>query len=226
MTFRLGAYDHSREFIIDPVISYAGYFGGAGEDEINGSALNASNQLYAVGQTHSAALPGATGEFQSARDPGKNSNYHDAFVTKFSADGSSIVWTTYLSGGFDDFATVVAVNAQDQAYVVGYTQSCGAPNTGARFPFTADAVQTLCSPDVLGFNNYESVGSSYDAYLMELSADGKSVLYGTPLGGSDNDQQCCAGRRRAGLYRRRNLLHPIPVCGVVKSVRCAELSRQ
>ena len=185
--FKLGAYDHSRQLIIDPVISYASYFGGTAEDEINGSALNGANQLYVVGQSHSSDLPGAAGEFQGGRIAGKNDNYHDAFVTKFSADGSTVVWTTYLAGSQDDFATAVAVNAADQAYVVGYTNSCGPPSSTPSFPFTSDAVQTLCSPAVLGFNNYESNGGSYDAFLVKLSADGKTLLYGTPLGGGNND---------------------------------------
>jgi hypothetical protein len=185
--FKLAAYDLRKELIIDPVISYASYFGGTGEDEINGSALNGTNQLYVVGQTHSATLPGTAGEYQSAQLAGKNGNYHDAFVTKFSADGSSVIWTTYLQGSQDDFATAVAVNAADQAYVVGYTNSCGPPSSTPSFPFTSDAVQTLCSPAVLGFNNYESNGGSYDAFLVKLSSDGKTLLYGTPLGGGNDD---------------------------------------
>jgi hypothetical protein len=189
VSFRLGAYDHAQPLVIDPLISYASYFGGAGEDEINGSALNASNQLYAVGQTFSTTLPATSGEFETGPIAGNNG--HDAFVTKFSADGRSVLWTTYLSGNGDDFATAVAVNSSDEAYVVGYTNSCGSGGTSyataGEFPFTASAVQSLCSPDVIGFNNFESNGGSYDAFLVKLSADGRSELYGTPLGGSAND---------------------------------------
>ena len=76
--FALGAYDRSHELVIDPVISYASYFGGSGEDEINASALNAQNQLYAVGQTYSTALPATAGEFQTGSVAGDNG--HDAFV--------------------------------------------------------------------------------------------------------------------------------------------------
>ena len=189
VTFHLGPYDHSRELVIDPLISYASYFGGAGEDEINGSALNASNQLYAVGQTYSITLPGTSGEFQIG--PAAGDNGHDAFVTKFSADGTSVLWTTYLSGSGDDFATAVAVNSSDEAYVVGYTNSCGSGGTNyttaGEFPFTSSAVQSLCNPDDIGFNNFESNGGNYDAFLVKLSADGRSELYGTPLGGTAND---------------------------------------
>jgi hypothetical protein len=193
--FHVGEYDHSRELVIDPIISYGSYFGGSGEDEINGSVLNASNQLYAVGQTFSPTLPSGTGEFQPARGANKNSNFHDGFVTKFSADGSTVLWTTYLSGSQDDFATSVAVNASDEAYVVGYTNSCGAdnripgvaPNTAVSFPFTGDAIQTLCSPNVIGFDTYESNGGNYTTFLVKLSSDGKTELYGTPIGGSSGE---------------------------------------
>jgi hypothetical protein len=191
--FSVGPYDHSRELVIDPIVSYGSYFGGSGEDEINGSALNASNQLYIVGQTFSPTLPSDAGEFQSA--PTAVNNGHAAFVAKFSADGSAVLWTTYLDGSQDDFATAVAVNASDEAYVVGYTNSCGAdnsipgvaPNTALSFPFTTDAVQKLCSPVNNGAGNLEINGASYDAFLVKLSSDGKSELYGTPLGGSQND---------------------------------------
>ena len=77
LAFKVGNYDHARELVIDPVISYGSYFGGSVEDEINGSALNSSNQLYAVGQTFSPTLPSGTGEFQPSRSGNKNSNYHD-----------------------------------------------------------------------------------------------------------------------------------------------------
>jgi hypothetical protein len=193
--FRLGAYDHSRELVIDPVISYASYYGGSGEDEINGSTVNANGQLYAVGQTFSPTLPSGAGEFQPTRMGNKNSNYHDGFVTKFSADGSTVLWTTYLGGSQDDYANGVAVGSADEAYVVGTTSSCGADNsipgvasnTAVEFPFTSDALQRLCSPVNNGAGTQEINGGSADAYLVKLSSDGKTLLYGTPLGGSQND---------------------------------------
>jgi hypothetical protein len=106
VAFKVGTYDHSRELVIDPVISYGSYYGGSGEDEINGSALNSNNQLYAAGQTFSPTLPSGTGEFQSIGNAGNGG--HDAFVTKFSADGSTVLWSTFLEGSGDDFATATS----------------------------------------------------------------------------------------------------------------------
>jgi hypothetical protein len=191
--FHLGAYDHAHELVIDPVISYGSYYGGTGEDEINASAVNASGQLYAVGQTYSATLPSTAGEFLPTPDPVKFG--HAAFVTKFSADGSTVLWTTYLDGSQDDYANGVAVGSADEAYVVGTTSSCGADNsipgvasnTAVEFPFTADAVQKLCNPQYNYNDTSEANGGNADAYLVKLSSDGKTLLYGTPLGGSQSD---------------------------------------
>ena len=189
--FKLGTYDHARELVIDPIISYAGYFGGSGYDYIYATALNAAGQLYAVGYTKSLDLPGTTGEFQPVNvGTTYNNNYPAGFVTKFSADGSTILWTTYLSGIGDSVANGVAVNAADQPYIVGYTFACGDGGTSyataGEFPFVG-GVQPLCNPAVRGFNNFESNGGNADAFLVKLSADGKTELYGTPLGGSAND---------------------------------------
>ncbi len=190
--FRVGAYDHTRELVIDPILSYASYFGGSSYDYVNGTALNAANQLYAVGYTKSLDLPATAGEFQPTNvGTTYNNNYPAAFVTKFSADGSSVLWTTYLTGIGDSYANAVAVNSNDQAYIVGATFACGSGgtsyNTPGEFPFTAGAVQSLCNPQAIGFNNYESNGGNHDAFLVKLSSDGKTELYGTPLGGSADD---------------------------------------
>ncbi len=190
--FTVGAYDHTRALVIDPIISYASYFGGSSYDYINAVAVNAAGQLYAVGSTKSLDVPGTTGEFQPANvGTAYNNNFPAAFVTKFSADGSAILWTTYLSGIGDSEAYGVAVNAADQPYVVGYTDACGSNGTTnltpGEFPFTGNAVQSLCNAQVLGFNNFESNGGNADAFLVKLSSDGKSELYGTPLGGSQTD---------------------------------------
>jgi hypothetical protein len=205
ISFRVGSYDPARELIIDPVIGYGSYFGGNVQDEINGSALNASNQLYAVGQTLSPTLFSTSGEFQSGPYGGVQRGW-DGFVTKFSADGSTVLWTTYLAGSGDDFATAVAVNSSDQAYVVGNTDSClyaseaepnqnNDPNAAlpiVHFPVTSDAVQQLCSPNVSYLNQnpsapYESEGTNTTTFLAKLSSDGKTELYGTPIGGSSGD---------------------------------------
>src|SRR5262249_39301479 len=91
----------------------------------------------------------------------------DAFVAKLTADGSALVYSTYLGGGFNDLGGAIAVDAVGNAYVVGST-------TSVDFP-TANAFQP-----VLGGN------SNPNGFVAKLTADGSALVYSTYLGGSDS----------------------------------------
>jgi len=51
----------------------------------------------------------------------------DAFVTKFSADGSTLLYSTFLGGGGEDYGAGIAVDSAGRAYVVGGTNSTDFP---------------------------------------------------------------------------------------------------
>ena len=52
---KLVAYDHARELIIDPILSYATYFGGSGDDTSPSIAVDASGNIYLGGNDGLAA---------------------------------------------------------------------------------------------------------------------------------------------------------------------------
>lgn len=88
---------------------------------------------------------------------------HGTFISKFDPNGTTLVYSTFLdAAGFD-----LAVNTAGEAYVVGYASS------GA--PVTPDAV------------NYTQVGGD-DGYLAILNAAGSDLIYGSFVGGSNNDR--------------------------------------
>ena len=64
----------------------------------------------------------------------------DAFVAKISADGSQLLYSTYLGGKFQDVANGIAVDAFGNAYVTGTTIS---PD----FPYSFNSFGTLCGGD-------------------------------------------------------------------------------
>jgi hypothetical protein len=92
--------------------------------------------------------------------------YWDAFVSKVSADGASLVYSTYLGGSDVDFGAGIAVDSSGSAYVVGTTRS---PN----FPTV---------------NPLQPIGSFLDAFVSKVSADGASLVYSTYLGGTREDK--------------------------------------
>jgi autotransporter-associated beta strand protein len=159
--FQVGVHDSSRALVIDPVLSYATYLGGSGEDIARAIAVDSSGNAYIAGYSF-GSFPTTTGAFQTSF--GGNV---DAFVVKLNASGTGLVYATYLGGNGDDEALGIAVNSAGNAYVTGLTSS-------ANFPTTAGVPQG-------------SAQGGYDAFLTELNSTGSSLVYSTHLGGSGND---------------------------------------
>ena len=91
----------------------------------------------------------------------------DDFVAELSADGSTLLYGTYLGGSQFDYGSRAAWDANNNIWIVGTTQSTD-------YPVTSDALQP-------------TIGGGYDTTLTELSPDGSRIVYATYLGGSGDD---------------------------------------
>jgi hypothetical protein len=158
----VAGYDASRPLVIDPVLSYSTYLGGSDDDSGNGIAVDADGNAYVVGDTMSVDFPTA-----NPLQPGFGGSNQNAFVAKLSADGSALVYATYLGGSGREEGHGIAADAEGNAYVAGETAS-------ADFP-TAKPLQ----PALMGRSN---------AFVAKLSADGSALVYATYLGGSGTDE--------------------------------------
>jgi len=86
-------------------------------------------------------------------------------VAKLSADGSSLIWATYLVGNDVEYGTAIVLDAAGNALVAGDTGSVDFPTTpGAYEP---------------------SLSGIMDAFETRLSDDGSRLIYSTFLGGDD-----------------------------------------
>ena len=157
-------YDPALALVIDPALVYSTYLGGSSGDLLmwDGIAVGRSGCAYVTGSTGSLDFP-----TQNAFDPSYNGGGSDAFVTKFSSSGNSLIYSTYLGGSFYDYGTGIAVDSFECAYVMGTTHSGDFPTQNAYQPS----------------NN----GTCYNAFVTKLSSSGNSLLYSTFLGGSGCD---------------------------------------
>jgi hypothetical protein len=175
--FRIGAYDHSRPLVIDPMLVYSTFLGGSGEDWILAAKIDSSGNFYVTGFTFSDDFPLAA-PFQSTNTEFANGN-QIAFISELAAAGNNLVFSTYLggsglifTGGTGDFAQGIALNpANDNVVVAGETFSTD-------FPITATAYQSL--------NGGGAVGAP-TAFLTVLNAGGNGLVYSTYLGGNNGD---------------------------------------
>jgi len=164
--FDLGAYDHSRELVIDPTLAYATYLGGSLGDFPSAIAVDGSGNAYITGSTESTDFPVTKGAYSTTLGSG----YSSAFVTKLNATGTALVYSTYLGGGADDTgatSTAIAVDPSGNAYVAGTTYS-------SNFPVTSGAYQSAAGDDVSLF------GASF---LAKLNPTGSGLVYSTYFGG-------------------------------------------
>ena len=191
--FKLGSYDHCKPLIIDPVLSYATYLGGSASDSPEGIAYDSQGSAYVVGSTASLNFP-VQNPYQPNPYGTKHQTYEGygyvptVFVTKFSPDGSSLVYSTYLGGSSsnsgNDAGNAIAVDSAGEAFVVGETSS---PD----FPITPAAFQTICSPGGLILMDHLSLllktscglELNYSAFVTKLNAAGSGLIYSTFLGG-------------------------------------------
>jgi hypothetical protein len=163
--FEVAAYDPQRALIIDPVLNYSTYLGGAGNEVAYGVAVDAVGRAYVTGYTTSLDLPATPGAYQATARGG----VRDAFVARLNPLGTGFEYITYLGGSGDDLAYGVAVDAAGNAYVAGGTSSTD-------FPTTAGAYQ----------RTYK--GGASDGFVAVLNAAGNALQYSTYLGGSGDDE--------------------------------------
>src|ERR1022692_530463 len=146
---------------------FSAILGGAGQDYAAAVATDSKGNIYVAGLTYSPDFPVTPGALQTKIGSVGTS---DAFVAKFAPDGT-LLWSTFLGGSGDDWATGVAVDAAGNVLVTGWTRSVD-------FPVYHAAQPTL---------NSGVSAARFDAFVAKLDPAGSKLLYSTFLGGSGDD---------------------------------------
>ena len=149
---------------------YADYIGGNTQDFGYALVLDSANEVYVTGTTSSSNFP-VVNPYQASLLGSFN-----GFLTKLSADGSSLLYSTYLGGSSSDVPSTIAIDGGESVLVAGYTYS-------KNFP-VINAYQATVSPNLGGlFGEY--------GFLTKFSLDGSSLVYSTYFGGNTNVPYNC-----------------------------------
>ena len=170
--FSVAAYDHSQPLVIDPTLAYSTYLGGSVEDSPQAIAVDSSGSAYITGWTFSADFPTTTGAYQTSCVPNSKGacKNQTAFVSKLSADGSSLAYSTFLNGQTgSDSGWSIAVDSSNDAVILG------AELGEMDFPTTSGVIQPTCNTMV---NRNEEV------FVAKLNSSGSGLVYSTCLQGS------------------------------------------
>ncbi len=177
VTFELAEYDSRAPLVIDPVLSYSTYLGGSNIDSSNAIAVAPDNTAFIAGSTFSADFP--TAHPLQANDGGGPDFPQDAFVSKISADGSTLLYSTYLGGENQDAANGIAVDNFGDAFVTGFTLS-------PHFPILTGSFETLCGGDGECGAKFTGGPIVSNAFVTKLNPAGSALLYSTFYGQFQN----------------------------------------
>ncbi len=153
-------------------LQYSTYLYGSGGMEVtlNGIAVDASDSPYVTGLTFSDGTFPVTST--SICDPGSlGSGCSYAFVSKFDPTGSTLSYSTFLGPNNFAIPQAIALDRDNNAYIVGFTSSSSFD--------TVDAI--------------EPYSGGTDVLLVEINATATSQLLATYLGGSGDDTGAPAG---------------------------------
>jgi len=142
-------------------IIYSTYLGGSSDDNGRDIIVDSHSRAYVTGETSSTDFP-----LFNAIQPIRNGSW-DAFITKFSAAGNTLEYSTYLGGTGAERGIGITIDPQDNIYVCGCTNSTNFP--------TVNAYQ----------NVYKG---NYDGFITKISRTGEVIIYSTYIGGASNDK--------------------------------------
>lgn len=168
--FEVGPYDHSRELIIDPILTYSTYFGGTGNDTFPYVTVDILGNVYLTGSTTSSGLP-VLGAYQPALNPAANAQ--NIFVLELNplAGAAGVEYLTYLGGSGTDTSAGIGVDGTT-IYVAGTT-------TSTDFPTTQTAYQ--------GNNSLKTPGNQHVFVSVLIPTASEQLAYSSYLSGSGND---------------------------------------
>ncbi|MDP9440938.1 MAG: SBBP repeat-containing protein, partial [Actinomycetota bacterium] len=157
----------------------------SGDSVVNDSriAVDGSGSAYVTGAT-GEGFPTTSNAVQPSPVPSATHHLDNGFMAKLDPAGSSLLYSTYLSGAYPDFGRDVAVDSAGNALVVGATVS-------SDFPITSDAIQS-------------KLGGGLDVFMVKIDptrSGSASLLFSSFLGGNKADEPFGAAADKAGnLY--------------------------
>ena len=156
----LADYDHDRDILVDPVLTYSTRFGNPNPFGLGAPiAVDLKGNLYMTAEAPFIPSPSTKSPYQTS------ANGYDVAILKFNNNFTQQLYAVYVGGSAEEKPSAIAVDRLGSVVVSGTTKS-------ADFYTTPGAYQTTRQ----GFQ---------DAFILRVDADGTGLTYSTYLGGGD-----------------------------------------
>ncbi|HSW48669.1 MAG TPA: hypothetical protein VLH09_00775 [Bryobacteraceae bacterium] len=213
--FDLGRYDRKAPLVIDPILVYAGYFGGSVYDAVTGVAPDPDGSIWLTGTTFSPVTLPEQNEPYLAELMGK----YDVFIAKARVEawgGLTLLYWTYLGGTDMEYGGQIALGSDGMVYVTGAT-------TSFDFPVSANAFSSK-------LGSAKNTGGVYnqDAFLAKINPASEtgadSLVFSSFIGGQKLEAPTAMalapdGTVLVGGYTTSTDIDPLPLPTVQMSNR-------
>jgi len=184
LQFEIGTYNKKQPLIIDPELIFSTYSGSTSDNFGYTATYDDEGHLYSGSTAFGTGYPVTLGAFQTdwAGGSGAGLPGTDIALTKFTLDGTGLIYSTYLGGSEDELPHSLITDDQGNLYVFGTTGSDD-------FPITDGAFQQ----EFLGGTSLPLTGigvtftNGSDMIVARLNEGGDQLEGSTYIGGSEND---------------------------------------
>jgi len=182
--FDLGSYNEKYPLTIDPELVFSTYSGSTGDNWGMSAAPADNEEAYGAGVSFEPGYPTTLGAFQTAYNLGNLEGETDVAISKFSSDGTQLLFSTYIGGNGSDVPHSIIENNNGELVILGTTSS-------TNFPVLPNAFQRRFGGGNPMAGTFEINGILYengsDIFVAVLSNDGSNLSGSTYIGGSAND---------------------------------------
>ncbi|MFW9995944.1 MAG: SBBP repeat-containing protein [Candidatus Odinarchaeota archaeon] len=161
-------------------LSFSTYIGGNGNEWYPKMALDSQDNIIIAGGTASDDYPTTPAALHSSPIGGTGLTWNpygiickDLFVSKLSADGSSLLYSTYFGGNHNEYVNAIVLDSTDNIIISGATGSTDFPTSNGAYDASYNGKDTSWISDI---------------FLTKIAADGSTVLSSTYLGGIGNTE--------------------------------------
>lgn len=191
LSFKLGKYNSDATLIIDPILVFATYSGSPTDNFGMTATYGYDGSVYAGGTIYGNSYPtpdplgfDITSNFSTVYNGVMTT---DVFISKYTPDGTNMIWTGFLGGGNTSIGTETAhsliCDYANNVYVFGITSSLDFPTTSGAFQTTHGGGSSIN----VAYNGTYFGTDGTDIYVAKISANGHNLLGSTYVGGNQND---------------------------------------
>lgn len=169
-------YNKSYPLIIDPVLVFSTYSGSTADNWGFTATYDNLGNVYSGGIVWGTGYPVSLGIFQ-----GNYAGDWDIGVIKYTPDGTTRLWATYLGGSSSEMPHSMVVDQYNNLLVFGTTGS-------QNFPISSGAYDnTFNGGTSITFDYSVTMANGVDLFITKLSEDGSTLAGSTFIGGTGND---------------------------------------